>query len=37
MLTDEELSAVASATGWVLLEERREGPWRIRLLENQDS
>ena len=34
MLTDEELRTLASDAGWVLLEERRRGPFRIRLLES---
>lgn len=37
MLTDDELARLASETGWVLAEERRNGPWRIRLLESKPS
>lgn len=37
MLTDEELAVLASDTGWILLEERCRGPFRIRLLERVDS
>lgn len=35
MLTDDELARLASETGWVLAEERRNGFWRIRLLESK--
>ena len=37
MLTDDELARLASETEWVLAEERRNGPWRIRLLESKAS
>lgn len=37
MLTGDELSALTSATGWALVEERRGGPWRTRLLESKAS
>jgi len=37
MLTDDELSTLASETGWVVVEERRGGPWRMRLLESEAS
>ncbi len=33
MLTDAELAHFASETGWTVIEERRHGPWRTRLLE----
>jgi len=31
MLTEDEVSKVTSETGWVLIHERRGGPWRTRL------
>ena len=34
MLTDDEMRRTASETGWTLIEERRGGPWRVRLFEN---
>jgi len=37
MLTDDELLRLASDTGWLLMEERRSGPWRIRLFESKAS
>ena len=33
MLTDEELTPLASDAGWALVEQRSNGPWRIRLYE----
>jgi SAM-dependent methyltransferase len=33
MLTADELEILARDTGWMMVEERRDGPWRIRLLE----
>jgi hypothetical protein len=34
MLTDDELNAAASLTGWTILKSRSSGPWRVRLLAN---
>ena len=34
MLTDDEVATLASETGWVVIEERRNGPFRTRLLES---
>jgi hypothetical protein len=33
LLTGDEFRNAIAATGWTLVEERREGPWRQRLLE----
>lgn len=33
MLTEEELIPIAHEAGWTLAEERRDGPWRVRLFE----
>jgi hypothetical protein len=33
MLTEQELMPLAREAGWTLLEERRHGPWRVRLFE----
>lgn len=37
LLTDGELAAAAEEAGWELLEERREGPVRVRLFERTDG
>ncbi len=37
MLTDDELAALTSETGWTMVEEHRGGPWRIRLLEKMSN
>jgi hypothetical protein len=37
MLTDDEMWKITSETGWILIEERRGGPWRTRLFESKAS